>query len=213
MALVVSVVALSGSAGAEEKGVEIGLRSGYGIALGNAGENGDFNDFIAGNVPLWFDLGYRITPNVMVGGYFSYGFGFKGDFLDAVCPAGVDCSVHNMRLGAQVHYHFMPWQSADPWLGAGFGYEWLSMSSSAGNLEASLGLRGFELVNLQGGVDFMPSDDANFGLGPFIAFSVAQITAQSCDLPVGADTFSCDGDVPTSTHEWLTLGIRGTFVP
>jgi hypothetical protein len=147
----------------------------------------------------------------MVGAYFQYGFGISGDSCN-------ECSVHNMRLGGQVHYHFMPWEAVDPWIGAGIGYEWLSVSASqsftfAGvtqSIEASSTVHGFEFVNLQGGVDFLPSEGTTFGLGPFVALSIAKYSNGSAEVN-GEKT---SGDVQNaSVHEWLTLGVRGTFVP
>jgi hypothetical protein len=205
-------LSFAGASHADETGVEIGVRSGYAIALGKVAD-GDFNDFMTGHVPLWFDLGYRLTPNVMIGGYFVYGFGFKGDAIDAVCDAvTLDCTVKDVRVGAQVHYHFMPWQSADPWLGAGIGYEWATFSASAANMDGSLTYHGFEFLNLQGGLDLLPSDESNLGLGPFISFSIASAPNASCDIPGGFSEV-CSGDIESSLHHWLTLGVRGTFVP
>lgn len=215
------VLTLSTAAHADETGVEAGLRSGYAIPLGNAGD-GDFNEIISGAIPLWFDLGYRFDPRWMIGAYFQYGFGFTGDTYGRVCDdtenlpgsPDVSCSAHNMRLGAQVHYHFRPWEDVDPWLGAGFGYEWITASASAADQDMSFTFKGFEIFNVQGGVDFPTSDDSNFALGPFLALSVANISSMSCELPSAVPVnIDCDGDVDSSTHEWLTLGVRGTFVP
>jgi hypothetical protein len=90
-----------------------------------------------------------------------------------------------------------------PWIGAGLGYEWLRLSSSGGEEAVNGTLSGFEFVNLQGGVDFKPLDDTNFGVGPFLAFSLAQYS-----------TAADGGDIRDKTlHEWLNLGVRGTFVP
>jgi len=205
---------LAGGASAEETGVEIGVRSGYDIPLGNFAGDQALDELYAGVVPLWFDLGYRITPNVMVGAYFQYGFGILPDSASEGCDV-VDCSRSNMRLGAQVHYHFLPWETVDPWLGAGIGYEWAHQSVSGTifgqTLDTSLSVHGFEFFNLQGGVDFLPSENANFGLGPFISLSMAQYSDGSAEVG-GQDAGG--GDInDKSLHEWVTLGIRGTFVP
>jgi hypothetical protein len=221
---ILGAVLLSSSLAAaapDDTGFEVGLRTGYSIALGTSSRDTDLNDVVSGTIPIWLDLGYRITPNVMVGLYGSYGFGFVGSNAIGCDQSGVDCNVHNIRFGGQVHYHFTPDRSTDPWIGAGFGYEWLSQSVSASVLGNSFDLsgtvHGFEFINLQGGLDFKPSDSSNFGIGPFIAFSLAEYASGSAscsgsvcgqlDLNAGSDI----GD--KSVHEWLTLGVRGTFVP
>jgi hypothetical protein len=202
----------SAAAAGNETGFEIGLRTGYAIPLGKGGANSslDLNEGISGAVPIWLDLGYRATPQIMVGIYGAYAFGFLGDTLDRACGGGLDCSSHDIRLGAELQYHILPRQQADPWLGLGLGYEWLTFSASGGGQDGSITASGFEFVNLQAGVDFAPSDSANFGLGPFLAFSVAQYSDVSCS---GAAGLACPGSFETTTHEWLTFGVRGTFVP
>jgi opacity protein-like surface antigen len=205
---------VAGAANAEETGVEIGVRSGYAIPLGEAGGGDDLSDLYGGIIPLWFDLGYRLTPNVMIGAYFQYGFGLLPSGVSSDGCEAVDCSLSNMRLGAQVHYHFLPWEKVDPWLGAGIGYEWGRQSVSGTflgqTLDVSSTFHGFEFFNLQAGVDFLPSEETNFGLGPFIALSLAQYS----DATVKADGEEGSGEIQNKgIHEWLTLGIRGTFVP
>ena len=211
-ALVWGALSWSRVALAEEKGTgfEVGLRAGYAIPIGKGGANATQNlsAGISGAIPLWLDLGYRATPELMIGAYGAYAFGFLGDTLDRACGA-VDCVTYDIRLGAQLHYHFLPGKEGDPWIGLGVGYEWLTFAASQGGQDASITASGFEFVNLQAGLDFAPSKGVNFGLGPFVAFSVAEYSDASCS---GA-ALGCPGDFSTTTHEWLTFGVRGTFVP
>jgi hypothetical protein len=202
-------------ASAQASGFEIGLRTGYGVPLGEGAEDArDVSDAISAIVPLWVDLGYRASPNVFVGAYFQYGLGFVGDDIEDACDLdGVDCSVSSHRLGAQVHYHFSPRTSADPWLGLGFGYEWYNAQVEAGDGEFSASLSGFEFANLQGGVDFYPGD--HFYLGPFVSFSMDQYASLDVECSGAAgelcDGFG-DGDIEDkSIHNWFLIGIRGGY--
>jgi hypothetical protein len=194
-------------------GLELGLRTGYAHAMGKVtdqGTNPNMSNFVTGNVPLWFDLGYRVTPNVLIGGYFQYGFGFPGDLADGCGESGVSCSLPVVRLGAQVHYHVQPFEVVDPWFGLGFGYEWATLSATEANTSGSLGVSGFEFVNLQAGISFGLGDAKKFALGPFVAFSLAQYSSVSCG---GILAGRCPEDVDEKAlHEWLTFGVRGTFV-
>jgi len=76
-------LSFAGASHADETGVEIGVRTGYAIPLGNAAGDADLDQLYSGIIPLWFDLGYRLTPNVMIGGYFQYGFGLVPDQFEA----------------------------------------------------------------------------------------------------------------------------------
>lgn len=217
LSVLVAALAVATPAAAQESGFEAGLRTGYGLPLGDAadGANEEISSVIAGVVPLWVDLGYRATPNVFIGAYFQYGFGLLGDDLDDLCDTDVfdvDCSVHSHRLGAQLHYHFSPRESADPWLGIGFGYEWLSMSIEGEGGKLSVTSRGFELANFQGGVDFYPAE--NFYLGPFLSFSLDQYSSAEfeCSGPFDCGDAEVDGDIEDkSIHNWLMIGVRGGF--
>jgi hypothetical protein len=208
-------LSLCEKASAQDSGFEVGLRTGYGVPLGEGVEDGpDVSDAISGIVPLWVDLGYRLSQSVFLGAYFQYGFGFVGDDLEEPCDLdGVDCSVSSHRLGAQLHYHFSPRSSADAWLGLGFGYEWYNAQVEALDGEMSSSISGFEFVNLQGGVDFYPGD--HFYVGPFLSFSMDQYASRDIECSGAANEF-CDafGDADIedkSIHNWLLFGIRGGY--
>jgi len=202
----------TGAARAQTPGIELGLRLGYGVALGSAVPGSDLAKNIAGEVPLWADLGYRLNSKWMIGAYGLYGFGFSTGDEERLCETyHVDCSLHDLRLGAQVQYHLMPLAKLDPWLGLGLGYEWLIANGASGGRSASATLRGWEFVNLQGGLDWVVG--AGFALGPFVSLSFAQYQKISSDCS-GA---SCGLEVnesldDRSLHNWVVVGLRGTFL-
>lgn len=196
---------------AKDSGFEFGARLAYGIPMGDA--TGDDNDglkeSISYQIPIWLDLGYRASPALFVGGYFSYGFGGVGDSVSETCDTdGVDCSIRVLRFGVQGQYHFMPGESTDGWAGLGVGYESMGVNISGGGEEVDLGIAGFEFLLLQGGVDFAVADAV--ALGPFLGLTLAQYSstscdglAQLCDLNPGIDK--------KAMHEWLFIGVRGEF--
>ena len=236
LGLLAGFAVLASVESAHAEGFELGARAGYGIPLGKAEAdetvggttvNNDLSKGVSGMIPLQLDVGYRVIPSLMVGGYVMYGFGFLGSQISDSCDKAkaqatatggdVSCGVHDVRLGIQLNYHFTPDASVDPWIGAGFGYEWLSLSESATVLgqtvDISGTLHGWELLNLQGGVDF--SVAPKFGLGPFASFSLAQYgkTSSSCSgSACGATTTESKDITNTAMHEWLLLGIHGAFV-
>jgi hypothetical protein len=214
-----AALAVPSLASAQEiTGFELGGRVGYGIPLGKTADDNDsdLNEGISGQIPLWLDLGYRVTPNLMVGGYFSYGFGMLGDDFEDGCELlNSDCGVADMRLGFQLQYHVQPGQSVDPWVGAGVGYEWLRVSVSPDGIDAdSTGsIHGFEFLNLQAGLDFPVGPGG--GIGPFLAFTLGQYDtiSSSCDgSACGTDDEDSEEVDDKALHQWLFLGVRGTFV-
>ncbi len=227
-ALAIGLVAVCAAttAHAQEKKFIVGLRTGYSLPMGNAIGSGTINyagttlaipnassmsDNFKYQVPIWIDAGYMVTPNLMLGVYFQYGFvGIKQGAANSnntltLCDAGASCSAHDIHYGIQAQYFFMPWQPVNPWLGLGIGRESMSFSETAAGQTIDGSLSGWAFATLQGGLDLGVAD--GFGLGPFVSLSLAQYSSvheQQGD--VGADI-----NVPTSMHEWLTFGVRGAF--
>jgi hypothetical protein len=210
----------SGSSGADRK-FKLGLRSGYALPMG--GVQGaqsigtqsypeiKVSDAVSGQIPIWIDAGYMVLPEVLVGAYFQYGIVQVKKATTALAPGcapGDNCSAHDIRFGVQAQYHFSPAQSADPWLGLGFGYEILGTSETGGGRTPGDGsLTGLEFLNLQGGADFKLADA--FSLGPFLSFSLGQYSSETA---VGVNGQSQTSDInPKELHEWLTFGVKGTF--
>src|SRR5690606_28589863 len=132
LVVVAGMMSFSSVASAKDAGLELGGRVGYGVPVGKVtAETSDgMNDLISGKIPLQLDVGYRLNPHVLIGGYLQYGIGFmSADECDA---DGVSCSANVVRLGAQMTYHFAPITVDGGWLGAGIGYEWLNLSVKAG---------------------------------------------------------------------------------
>ncbi len=234
MAMGVTLALASGSALAQEEApaaaasvstddgggkIHLGVRLGYGIPLGKV--NGDvtvlgttvegakLSDVYSGMIPIWLDLGYFVTPNIMVGLYGHYGIGLikdSGGAGEEGCPESADCSGSVVRIGLQGQYHLSRGESLDPWFGLGIGYEWASQSVSAGGVDVSQTVKGLEFLNLQAGADFKVAN--NVGIGPFASFSLGQYSSFSGESPLG-DT---EGDFDEKAmHEWLVLGVHGAF--
>lgn len=139
----------AGVAPAQAPGIELGVRLGYGIPVGAAVPDSDLKRNIAAEVPVWIDLGYRLNPQWMIG---LYGLGLMTRDDKRLCESyHVDCSLHDLRLGAHAQYHVLAPARLDPWLGVGLGYEWLTADGASGGRFASATMRGWELANLQGG--------------------------------------------------------------
>jgi hypothetical protein len=184
----------------------LGLRTGWGIPLGESRDNFDFSDGIAGQIPIWVDAGYGLTDKLVLGIYFQFGIVIVEEADapgSAGCPEGSDCSANDIRLGAELFYNFAPNAATRPWLGVGAGYEFFNGSVD----DASTSLRGFEYLNLQFGLDFPISESGT--IGPFVAFTLGRFDTASSDSALRSGSESIPNP---ANHEWLFLGIRGVSV-
>jgi hypothetical protein len=167
--------------------------------MGDVTEGHAMSDAYSGALPIQLDVGYKVIPELLVGGYLSYGPAFVAS--DA-CPNGVDCSASQFRVGLQGQYHLSPAGSIDPWLGLGIGWENLATSSTALGVTTDSSVSGYEFLNLQGGADFKLTDAVK--LGPFVNFSLGQYST----APAG----DVSADIPnTAMHQWLTIGVKGNY--
>jgi hypothetical protein len=191
-----------------DRGLQIGLRSGYALPFGKPYDadttiRADLN----GVVPIWIDVGYRFNPSIYVGAYGMYGFGLVSGTDANHCSSDASCSAYDIRVGVDAQYHLLPKGSVDPWVGLGFGYEWLRYKASRLALDFSQLLKGFELFDLQIGADF--ALDQSVKLGPFIGYSIGQF-GYGKTTRTGMPTQN-GGINNMALHEWLTFGVRGAL--
>jgi hypothetical protein len=172
---------------------EIGARLGFAPAMGDAQKDFAMSDSVKSQIPLQLDASYKLTKDVAVGGYFSYGIG------QAECAEGVDCSANVMRFGVQGLYTFNQVKAPlTPWAGVGFGYEIASGERDG----VDIGSSGFEFLNLQAGGDYKVNE--KFAVGPYLQFSVAQYSK--------AEFNGNSQDIEEKAlHQWLGFGVRGKF--
>ena len=206
-----------------QSGIEIGLRTGYAFAAGNRGATPNqtdaaVGDYVAGQVPLWLDVGYRLNGAVYLGGFAQYGFGIVNDDRQDGCRLdNVSCSASDVRLGVMGRYHLPAISQLSPWLGFGVGYEWATFSINTsgpvlGPTNTDVTWSGFEFANLQLGADYHVAPKV--ALAPFVSVSFGQYRHVSGNTTVGTTTTTMDEDVTaTSIHEWILIGVRAAFMP
>lgn len=191
------ILARPGAARAgEESGLGLGARVGYGIPLGGAMAGVSLNDVVSGLAPFQLDGWWRFDPSWRLGLWARSGF---TPVAGASCPAGASCSAQNLGLGAQVGYTFAG--APRPWIGAGLGWEWQTLTVTLAGNRNVLHLLGVEFLDLQGGVDWRLS--RAFALGPFASLDLGRYVTASA----GGVTASLSG----ALHAWLQVGVRGTF--
>jgi hypothetical protein len=203
---------------------EAGGRLGYAVPFGEVERGTAVSDLLVGRVPLWVDLGVRLTDAISFGTYLEVGLGIPGASLDRECAryeevgTACDAETGTLRIGVQGQFHFAPGAKLDPWVGASFGYEWtafeLELEESSGDTsDLTQGAHGLEFIGLQGGLDFRISSRA--GVGPFTALTLGRYQAYvvECEGECGVLPRT-GGDISEpSLHAALVLGVRVVVLP
>lgn len=210
---------------AADAGLTLGARLGYGIPMGDGGKPGGqsiaLSKYTSGSVPFIVEAGYRFTREISAGAYFQYAYASVGEICETIGASsqvpGVTCtssSAYVLRYGLQGASRF-PVQGMVPWVGLGFGTESAHLTTTVNvpgygsqkvTVKPSSDLIGE--VNLQGGVEWPLSQ--GFTIGPFATLTFAKYTKAvfSPSQPGQPDS------IPSSDqawHEWLILGVKGTF--
>jgi hypothetical protein len=182
----------------EARGFTIALRVGWAMPHGEEQRGRDLNDAVVGLAPIWLDLGYRVTDNLMVGVYAHYAFA-----VPQSCRGDGSCVGSDVRFGLQGQWHFGARQSTDHWVGLGTGFE-IYEEEIAG---VTRRFTGYEFVNAQFGEDW--SLGHRLGIGPFVSLSLGKFTAVYVQESNGATT---DLEISDKTlHGWALLGVRLSF--
>ncbi|WP_242341196.1 MULTISPECIES: outer membrane beta-barrel protein [unclassified Anaeromyxobacter] len=215
-ALLAAIAALLLPAAASAQ-VSLGARLGFAPAMGNVGGDAggssvDLSDFTKSQIPLQLDLMVRVTPQLALGGYASYGWS-KGTLdLDGtnqnVCDLdGVDCSGGVLRLGVQATYAFSTTGQFQPWAGVGTGWERNRVKAEGGGEELEFTFSGWEVLNLQLGGDYFASP--RFAVGPYLMLSIGRYGEMKYSDSLGN---SASADITDKdAHEWVQFGVRGRF--
>jgi hypothetical protein len=192
-------------------GFQAAVRTGIALPSGSlTGQSGTgLSTAFKAQVPIFLELGAKVTPSIFLGGFASLGFGGAGnDFRTAngcTISANRSCLATSFHIGVELQYHFQPDARMNPWVGLGLGYESATASASgAGIPSASYNVTGLQFLMLSGGLDFRLS--RTFGIGPWLGLDLGQYGHESIN--------SVDANIQNSAlHEWFSLGVRGVLYP
>lgn len=216
--------ALPPSGGEFEGGFETGLRVGFGVPVGKAGDSRaggerELRDLTPWRAPLWLDVGYRVAPATTLGAYLQLGVGESGDACEG------ECDWSDLRAGIQGQFRLAaPEASLQPWIGAGLGYEWLSFRTLApvmvtdpetGELvevrvRTAEKLGGPELL-LQLGLDFLVEESLT--VGPYVSATLGQYLTDGFKCQPNIGCTAEDAVEGSGFHSWLGVGLRGSYLP
>jgi hypothetical protein len=194
---------LAAAADATRSGFSVGARVAYAWPFGNiAGDTtvagvtftNKLADQVDRMIPIWIDATLRLGGGFEVGPYASYGW------ISGKNGAG---DAKDWRAGAQLNYRLAPAGGFLPWVGVGAGWEWVKENDSPAT-GPNGDVSGLELL-VQGGGEFRLG--SNFGLGPFVALSLGRFSS--------GDAFDSAKNggitVDKAWHEWVQIGVKGSF--
>ncbi len=177
---------------------------GGGGDISNEGD-GPLGNVVDVSIPLGVSVGYRFNP-IVRGNIFFEGVPLVMD--DRACFSGNSCGGADYRLGLDIHLHLAPLRHVDPWLGIGFGYEWLRFDATGCDISGfCFGERfrysGWIFPRISAGLDLAASPFSSFG--PYIAYTAGQYSNVNTDT-AGSMTIH-----DRAYHGWLEIGIRGNL--
>ena len=188
-------------------------RATYALPLGRmSGAAGDeINQSLGGQVPFTIDLGWWLTPRLLVGGFASLAVGGASGRLERHCEeSNVRCPTTSGRLGLQIAYHFAPTRSADPWIGYGFGVESTSLHVHREDGHDQASAFGLDFARLSAGLDVPLARRA--WIGPVFDFSVGQYVYSRAQAAL--DPTASGGAInDRAMHYWVGLGVKFTVDP
>jgi hypothetical protein len=182
---------------------------GFGQPFGDYGKSSSsssdtsMGSLTSGQFPFSIGAGYRPIPLLS--------FGLTGQFAPLTsknCPSSESCSFSDSRIGGEVRFHIIPDQMFSPWVSAGIGYEWLTLTESEGSLSADTTFTGWDFEFQVGGdirvTPFMT-------IGPYVGLRLGTFGHASFSGDVSTPV---DADIPDANqamHGWWTLGARASF--
>lgn len=184
--------------------LKLAIGTGYGIPMGDALKDHKLSDTYAGEIPVELELSYKVNHAISAGLYFGYGYGLvsSNELMPGMKASDHFDSLSALRFGVQGEYEFGKVGPALPFAGLRVGYVSESAKLAAGGTSKTTGWEYFTLV---GGAEFEAGE--GFAVGPFVSFSLGQYTNEK---PAGEASAS----IPSSEramHEWLTIGVRGSY--
>lgn len=200
---------------------EAGVRLGYaatggsytqGYAIGSAASDAAIGG-TKGGFPLVVDLGARLNKYVFIGGFAQYAF-LATSCLTPNPGYSVSCSGHDVRGGVEFLVHTRPRTGVDPWVGLGLGHEWLTADTKVGGSGVSATQHatfdGWDYLDLMAGIDFRTS--SGMGIGPYVEVASGSFDTLNASTAGGGSGSSSSGGISSqASHQWLTLGVHGTF--
>jgi hypothetical protein len=186
------------------------------FGLGGAFLSGEAEDGIpvdnlyGSQLDIWLEGGLRLNPHLALGLYVDIGVGEPSSQVRAECDAlAVDCTATTGRVGLLLRHTFSPRAYSTPWIAAGTGFEFGSVSFDdgaydGGTNEDLFSYSGWEALRLMAGVDLRSNPVFGVGLYGGIAFGrYSEYEDALGEVDIGSQPF----------HTTVQAGVRFTLFP
>jgi hypothetical protein len=187
-------------------GPTLSARAGVGWPSGSRSNEGDgpLGNEVSHQFPLGLGLAYRFSPIFRAGPFFEAA---PLSMSGSACAPGHPCGGTDFRVGLDAQLHLAPLHRADPWLGLGFGYEWLTFDATGCTGGSCFAERfqyaGWIFPRLSAGLDLRASPAVS--LGPYLAYSPGVYSDVHTTSAGSQHIFN------QAYHGWVEIGIRGNL--
>lgn len=152
--------------------------------------------------------GMALTPRIGLVLYLDLGVGGGGTDVRAYCRThAMSCSAETVRLGPMVRRAFAAGARTTPWLAAGTGFAYGHVSASpidGGDAQEVLQYWGWEMLRVQGGVDWRRWETVGVGLYASVSYVLYRRYGDAGSrVALPAD----------STHALAEVGVRVVLTP
>jgi hypothetical protein len=192
------------------------------FGLGGAFPSGDADDSGQTGLPrrmrdhydsqldVYLEGGLRLTPHLALALYVDVGVGEPAREVRDIfgcSDSTVDCTSSTTRVGLLLRHTFEPRAYSTPWIAAGTGFEFGSMTIDdefLGGSEEAYEYAGWEALRLMAGVDLRANPVFGFGLYGGVAFGrYSRFEDAFGDVDIGRQPF----------HTTVSAGVRFTLFP
>ena len=192
-------------------GLELGAGLGYSLPIGPLGVASEglgthISNLETAAVPLSLEAGYLFSGWLFVGGTLSWGPAVAPNNPGPCRGAGVSCFDQDIQALAVARLYFDPRAHTTGWLGVAVGWEAATFATSASGTTRKATYTGPVMADLRLGFEVRSRPIA---IAPYLGVAFGEYVTRGVDpasppVPVW---------IGTALHEWVTLGIRGTYGP
>jgi opacity protein-like surface antigen len=190
----------------DSSGFSLRLRAAVAFPGGKQDDEHHLSDTYGVLLPIDLEAGYWVLPRLLVGARGSIGV---LTVADEACAPPLECAATDYRFGAVAEYRFDVTGAFRKWASLGVGWEIARLAIHRDGASASRVDSGPEYFHAELGGDF--GLGRNFGLGPYVGASVGEFRTATLHQADGSkQSYSIQ---ESKLHQWIFLGVRGTWSP
>jgi hypothetical protein len=192
-------------------GVQLGARLGYSLPVGPFGTQADglgsdISDQLTAVVPLAIDAGYIVGRWLYLGSSIAWAPGIAPNTPGPCQTFGVGCFRQDVQVLLDARVYMTPDARVTGWVSVDAGWELATFATTVGSSTVTATYSGPILFD--GRIGFEVRSQA-VAVAPYLGVAVGEFLTHGLD-PSAAPVPTWIG---TAAHEWITLGLRGTYGP